>query len=221
MTRPSLPLLLLLATVAARPAQAREAREPGVSLGLRAGYAIPIGTFYDAPRPEYLINLYSGLLPVWVDAAYQFRSGLFVGAHAQYAQVQVHGPCPEELECGGRNVRLGVDVGWRFTTSTRWEPWLALGSGYEWSSFRLATEVGSSEQDYRGIEWLGLQVGVDYGLLDGFRLGPFAALTLGEYTHREVTLILDGTLVGTGSEALPRRSAHHWFFLGVRGHLDL
>jgi hypothetical protein len=211
-----LPLVLLLLALAPRPGRAEEAPTSGVSLGLRTGYALPFGTFSGEPEADYLYDLYSGLFPLWVDVAYRWPSGLFVGAHAQYAFVQVRGRCPEELKCGGGNVRLGVDVGWRFRASTRWEPWLALGTGYEWTDYTLAAEGGSLEAAYRGPELLSLQAGGDYRVLDGVRVGPFATLTVGQYTHLDVRV-----LESTGSEVLPRRSPHFWFFFGVRGQLSL
>lgn len=212
-------LLLVFTLLAAAPALAEEApRTAGVSLGLRTGYGLPFGKFSGAPDSDTLFDVYSGLLPLWADVAYRWPSGFFVGAHVQYALVQVRGHCPEEIQCGGSDMRLGVDVGWRFQPSAnlRWEPWLALGTGYERTAYTLASAEGSLEQTYAGWDIANLQAGADYPLSKALRVGPFATLTVGRYDTLDVRV-----LNHTGSESLPRRAAHFWFFAGARVQLGL
>ena len=220
MTRATL-LLPLLLVPALGPAHAEG---PGLSLGLRTGYGIPFGSFRGTPDPDRMGEVYSGLLPFGVDAALRFRSGFFVGAHGQYALALLRDPeCPAELSCGGSNLRLGLDVGWRFGTRFNWHPWVALGAEYEWTHYEYAIDsgAGSVRMRYRGLDFLHVQAGGDYTLSEHFRMGPFAALSVGEYSHLDVRVRRsDARHDITADEAVPRGAAHLWFSFGVRGQFD-
>lgn len=221
MTR-ALLLLFLLLVPALGPAHAEG---PGLSLGLRTGYGIPFGTFRGTPDPDRTDEVYSGLLPLGVDAALRFRSGFFVGGHAQYAFALLRDPgCFPELSCGGGNLRLGLDVGWRFGSRFNWSPWFALGAEYEWTDYAYAIDGGtrSVRMRYRGFNFLHAQAGVEHPLFDSaLRVGPFVALSVGEYSHLDVTVRRGGNLRDiTASEGVPREAAHLWFTFGLRGQLD-
>jgi hypothetical protein len=75
---------------------------------------------------------------------------------------------------------------------------------------------------YRGFNFLHAQAGVEHPLFDSaLRVGPFVALSVGEYSHLDVTVRRGGNLRDiTASEAVPREAAHLWFTFGLRGQLD-
>jgi hypothetical protein len=223
LVRSSTLLCCLLASAVALPASAVEAHAPSVQLGFRAGYGLPFGFFSDEPTSDSLYSIYSGLFPLWFEGGYRFGSGLYVGLHAQYAFAQIRGSCPEDVSCSGRNLRLGADVGYHFRRTAEWEPWLVLGTGLEWSSYRVGTEGGQAESRYFGFEFLNLQAGAGYRVAGNVRLGPFAMFSVGQFTRNEVTLttFLPERVESTGRDDLPRPAPHFWLVIGARGDFQL
>jgi len=67
------------------------------------------------------------------------------------------------------------------------------------------------ELSLSGFEFLNLQGGLDWKIGGKFSLGPFAMLSIGQYSNAEID----------GDEAEIDEAVHQWFQLGVRGRFDL
>src|SRR5204863_609873 len=72
-------LLAALALVATgASAETSEASQRGLSLGLRTGWAFPMGALEKADRQS---SNFSGMLPVWFDAGYRWSEQFYAGGY--------------------------------------------------------------------------------------------------------------------------------------------
>jgi hypothetical protein len=204
------------------PEPAPTAADHGFSLGARVGWAFPIGSI---SAGDTLSSNFSGMLPVVVDAGYRVGRQVYLGGSFQWAAVFVSSDvCPRNLTCSGNDLKVGVNVLWHFKSlmngggwAGRFDPWVGLGIGYEWTITHLETLAGDkASETNHGIEYANLQLGTDYEVSGALRVGPFSSLSIAEYLwqrHNEAT--------GSTSFTLPDRTLHFWLTVGIRGQYDL
>jgi outer membrane protein W len=208
-----LPALLLTFLLAAR-ADALEPEqlpsERGLYVGIRAGYAFPLGRFDNGPERTYLSQVYSSAVPLQVDLGYRITPHVRAGLYAMYAPVQMSSFCPGA--CSAKSLRLGVSGEFHLLPSNRTDPWAGLGVGYERSSFK----VGDVEARYSGLEWMVLQAGADYRVGPKLTLGPTFTWTFANYSTLRARV---GS--GTGEESIRQRALHSWMMFGARAQLSL
>jgi len=72
-------------------AGASHADETGVEIGVRTGYAIPLG---NAAGDADLDQLYSGIIPLWFDLGYRLTPNVMIGGYFQYG----FGLVPDQFE---------------------------------------------------------------------------------------------------------------------------
>jgi hypothetical protein len=193
------------------------APERGISVGLRAGYAFPMGLW--AKGDDLSANV-RGMVPIWVDAGYRLSREFYVGAFGAWGFGSVADQlCPAPLSCSATDWRLGLDAHLhlagllRLAVPIDW--WVGLGAGYESTTLHIEAQgVQGSETD-RGFEFGNLQLGADYTGFGAARVGGFFTLTLAQYSSRSLE---DG--LGT-RDYTPERALHLWLMLGVRGQYDL
>ena len=214
----------LLASALAAPsafADATGAAPLGISLGLRSGWAFPMGAL---EKGDSQSSNFTGMLPVWFDAGYRWSDQIYTGAYFQWAPLFVSDDvCTKNLRCSGDDLRFGINVHWHFKRLIQngdwggpFDPWIGLGTGYESALVHLETLLGAkSQQTHHGFEFANLQVGGDY-LGGPLHVGAFMSLSLAEYTR-----LANTTPIGTQSFAVSDPAVHLWFFLGVRGQYDL
>jgi hypothetical protein len=232
--------LSLLALLCAAPAlRAETAERPArrFELGLRSGFGLPFGRYADVRQignfRDSNVNALSddthGAIPLWLDVGYRLTPALVLGVYALYGVVlpkagavgdPLGGGCPEGLDCTGGGVRFGVQAQYHFSPAAFVDPWLGLGVGYEWITSHVEGQVIGLPIDVRtehsGPELLHLQGGVDLRTSAALAFGPFAALSLMQYTS------CSAELDGRDSDCrLPDLAWHGWFVLGVRGTLGL
>jgi hypothetical protein len=197
---------LALAPLAASPAPT------GPEFGLRAGYTVPFGNIVGdgAGGATPLKDLFTGGIPIWADAGYRFTPAFYGGVFGSYAFLFAHN-CDPTADCSGHDIRLGLDLLFHLAPSAPLDPWVGLGVGYEW--LLLSVTSGRQRQDLtlRGIEFLDLQLGADFAVSPGLRIGPFAAFSLGRYSDESTSGVL-----GSGAGEVADKKVHEWLLVGLR-----
>jgi outer membrane protein len=165
--------------------------------------------------------------PFWIDVGYRLSPSTTVGAYAQLGFGGNGDACAGE--CDWTDLRLGAQAQWRLAAGSGVSPWLGVGLGYEWLSFRTLVRVPVPEPapddpefiPVRTAELLGgpellLQGGLDFEVEDSFSVGPYASATLGQY-------LSDGLKcdpAGLGCPVAPAIDGsgfHAWLGIGLRG----
>lgn len=204
-------------------------RRTGFTAGLRLGVGLPLGKAGEdilTGAERDLSDLTSWRAPVWVDVGYSPTSALTIGV---YAQIGVGGngdACT--ADCDWSDVRVGAEAELRFAPGAAVNPWLGVGLGYEWLSYRVLasmdvtnemgevdTVTGRATERFAGPELL-LHGGVDFQVDDALRMGPYASATLSQYVTDSFSCQPstplcpeDGSLDGPGF--------HSWIGVGLRG----
>jgi hypothetical protein len=201
--------LVVAASVAFAPsAQAQFA------LDLKLGYALPVG---DATLNNPLSDGISGALPIGIDARYKFTPNLSAGVYFQYAPAFVKN-CDPGTSCSASGVRLGIEAVYAFMPDAGFNPWVSLGTGWEWATFKQSAGGLDGSATLDGWEYFNIQVGGDFALSKMFSVGPYVGFSGGTYTT------LSNSSGGTNaSVSIPsaNRAFHGWFQFGVKGTVNL
>ena len=194
----------------AGPAAAETMKPSGLTLGARLSLALPAGTTagtvgggYD---PQY--DTVTFAFPLWLEAGYRFARHYVIGGYGVFGLSTVPNTCPTAI-C--YDLRFGVDAQYH-GRGVKTDPWVGVGFGYE------ILHAGSSNATmaWRGWELLSLQGGIDWHVAKAFDLGPFMAVSFGEYTSlREISRGVDT------STSISNKALHEWLELGMRGEYDL
>jgi hypothetical protein len=148
--------------------------ETGYALGVRVGFALPLGDITSALL---------GAMPLWIDAGRRFSKALVLGV---YGYVGVAFP----IIGAGYGVGAGAEGQYKLSAPIfGLDPWVGANFGYDMASISaMSTNISMSGPSG------GLQAGLDYK--QGF--GPFAAFTVGSYSgeggvHEWITVGMRGT----------------------------
>ncbi|HYG68836.1 MAG TPA: hypothetical protein VD838_14305 [Anaeromyxobacteraceae bacterium] len=189
------------------------AGDGGVEVGVRTGYAVPIG---DADGSTPLRDLVDGAIPFQLGVAWRLTDEFRVGGYGQYAYGFAGSAFDRVESASGMQLRLGLEVEW-MAPPTRWRPWASVSAGWEWlgMSGDLVAQDGERvelEVDVNGPE-AALAGGVLFAADSRLAVGPFLSLGLGRYENASGEL---------GGQDLPdlvgqEKSVHGWLQLGVRG----
>jgi len=211
-------LLTLLLFPAAAGAQ--------LSVGLRAGYAIPSG---DLQQDLKLSDQLKSSFPIQLDLLYRVAPRTAAGLYASFGLGQIASALKErsELLVGpgasyrAATWRIGVEATQSFLEGPI-VPWVGIGSGIEIGTYKVENGGATIKGSTRGWEWINLQAGGDYLVSPRFAAGIYVAWSIGQFTYQggEVsgTGFLDGsTGGGLGADA----ATHQWLGFGVRGRFDL
>jgi hypothetical protein len=204
----------LLAQTAPTPTKAPAAS--WLSVSLRTGYAMPMGWLRAGEpirdTPANVEDMHTGMVPLWLDAQVWVARTLSVGPSVQAGWTYLRGGCPEGLSCSGRVLRLGVGAEWHPLRGDELDPWLGLGTGYEWASQEFSLGEDRFAFGFRGLELANLQGGADWRMgKSPFQLGLFSTLTFGRYG--QVNVEANGR---KGEESIRDRATHAWLFVGAR-----
>ena len=208
----------------------------GIELGLRTGYALPLGdasggrtlttstgttTTTTTTTGSSLSDGVSGQIPLWVDVGYRFTPNFYVGGFFQYGFAFI--PNNAETGCGqggvscsGHDVMFGVNAHYHVMPDAPFDPWIGLGFGYETLTFNLSQAGQSADVSASGWQFVNFQVGGDYHVTPSFGVGPFVALSLGQYSSVSVS--------GGGSSTsndIANKAMHEWLTFGLRGAYDI
>lgn len=216
-------------TVTSSSSESPAPSQLGFETGLRLGVGVPVGKGgRSLDGAERNLNDFAPWrAPFWIDVGYRFSQVTTVGA---YGQVGVGGggdACAGE--CDWADLRIGAQAQWRFAPSASVNPWLGVGLGYEWISFRTLlriplTDPGPEDPDsvaIRTAELLSgpellLQGGLDFRVEDSFSVGPYASATVGQYVGDRIKC--DPDFPGCPEAAsLDGSGFHSWLGVGLRG----
>lgn len=189
-------------------------------LGLRVGYALPLGLIAKSAgenkNEEFaLSDVVSGQIPIWLDAGYLLTPRLMLGAYGAYGFGMVSGDiCQTRVSCSAHDIRFGIQGQYHFSPYESFNPWLGLGIGYEILTAHFENDVGTAQATYRGFEFATLQAGVDFRAAESVGIGPFVNLSFGEYTTA-------GTSQDDKTYNIDKKALHEWLTFGVRGAFRL
>lgn len=198
-------LLSAAVLLSSAPAFAHAAPDPerGLSLGGRIGFAIPAG---DIVSGSALNEDISGAIPLQLDLVYRISRNVGIGGYVSYA-FGITKNCPSGVSCSASSTRLGVQGIYLFDASPTTRPWVGLGLGYEWLEMKVGTGGFTASVKPAGFEFLNLQGGVDFLVSPRFWLGPYALVTIAQYSD-----------LPTGVTA--SKSTHEWIVLGAKASFD-
>lgn len=193
-------------------AHADEALHSGLELGLRTGYALPLG---DALKDIKMKDGVSGKIPLQLDIGYRVMPQLYVGAFFEYGIMlqssRIKDFCDAaKLDCSASTLRFGANVQYHFLTQGTILPWAGVGAGYE----IFSGKTGDLKSSYSGLEFLNVQLGGDFLATSSLRIGPVVGFSLGQFSSRKF---------GNESNDIPDegKAFHQWLTLGIRGAYGL
>jgi hypothetical protein len=181
----------------------------GIEVGLRAGYAIPLGS---EAQNSNLNNVFSGVIPLWADAGYRLASpNLLLGAYFQYGFGLLGGEaanqCKNGVSCSASVLMYGAQVHYHLLPGGIFDPWIGAGVGLENVHLSVSQGGQSTSSSLTGFDFAILQAGGDYRGV----VGPFVMFGIGEYTN---------VSAAGQSASIPNQALHEWFTIGVRGVYD-
>jgi len=222
--------VLLLGTGGAR-AEGRGASTGGFEVAFRSGVLVPLGdataVYVDPDGDVYgeeLSGLFGVQFPLWLDLGYRFDQ-VFVGAYGQYAfglagRYLCWSP---QSSCSTNAIRVGFELQWHPfdwpADQVQVDPWLGVGFGYEWASWRISGTDPRSNT-FQGWDFLRLGFGVDFGIADKLALGPFVECSLGQFSKVDFAYAAGGCTYcvnpETGSYDIQRKALHFWLAFGLK-----
>ncbi|HEY8039520.1 MAG TPA: hypothetical protein VIF15_06990, partial [Polyangiaceae bacterium] len=133
---------------------AADATPTGVEVGLRTGYAIPLGQIQGLPPnapagapTADLSKVFSGVIPIWVDAGYRLNPNIYIGAFFQYgiglvntANDATPGCAQSGVSCSASDMMFGIDAHYHLMPDQTIDPWVGLGVGYEIASLSASAQ---------------------------------------------------------------------------------
>jgi len=181
----------------------------GVRFAVRSGYALPIGSAFQASGS--LSDTVSGYVPIRLDVGYRFRDHFYAGAVGQLAQI-IPNQCPSGASCGGTDTRISFMLAAHLFPHRRLDPWLGVGMGFETYGVTRSIEGSKTTINAKGLELCNADLGIDYHPYRGLRVGPVLSTSIGQFTELSVNGV-------TTKDFQPQ--LHAWVLLGVRGAYDL
>jgi opacity protein-like surface antigen len=218
-----------------KPAEPPSSARLGFQGGVRIAYTDGIGIVYHGVK---LSDASSGALPLIVDLGWRLLPQLYVGVYGQYAPVFLKHyalTCPDGLSCSAQDWRVGLEGDFHFMPSSRLDPYVGLGFGYEVLHTTLHGNqiVQQSDGTFvaavlderivdRGWEFASLTAGVDWRFNDIFGAGLFVVGTIGEYDVQTGTATATtATQQETGVLPPLEKVVHGLVFVGARGTFNL
>ena len=188
------------------------------ALDLKVGYAIPTGNVVSSGTvSQSMSDTWSGSLPLGVDGRYRFTPNLSAGIYFQWNPAFVASNFCNGIDvgvtCTGSDMRLGLEVMYGFNP-TGMNPWVSLGTGWQWTNISASLNGQSGGATYSGWEYFNVQVGVDFPLSKLFAIGPYVGYFGGTYTSVNAT---GNATVTDTSIPSSLRSFHGWFQFGAKG----
>jgi hypothetical protein len=217
---------LVAAVVTTGSAARADATPTGVEVGLRTGYALPLGSSVGGPGDNSLSNTFSGVLPIWVDAGYRLNPNLMIGAYFQYGIAFINnskagagqaGCSANGVSCSGSDMMFGVQAHYHFMPDATFDPWAGIGVGYEIANFNISEAGTSGNASFSGFQFVNIQAGGDYKAMPNLGIGPFVMFSLGQYG----SCSYGGAFGSLGNCTIQQTAMHEWLTFGVRGAYDI
>ena len=220
----------MVCLASAASAQTPAGKPDGLALGLRLGYALPMGKVAE-PTPSAmntsasggdLSDAVTGMIPIWIDAGYRVNPNLFIGGFFQYGFGIVNkDKNPGCGSCSAHDIAFGADVHYHILPAASFDPWVGAGIGYEIFGFSASTTapiIGNVDvsTSFSGLQFLTLQAGGDFKVTPDFAVDPFVNFALGQYSSQSATL---NGMEGSGD--IQSKALHEWLTIGARGQFNL
>ena len=210
-------LVAVVAALAlAQPAEAQ------VALDLKLGYALPTGDVLEFGGSDFygpMSNIWSGAIPIEVAGRYRFSPRFSAGVYFQYNPAMIASRlCANGMSCSGHDMRVGVEAVYGFLPEGFLNPWVSVGTGWQWTHFSIATAADSAAFTYSGWEFFNVQAGLDFNLSRMFAVGPYVGYFGGTYSS--ISSDQNGV---TASSSIPSefRAFHGWIQFGAKGTVNL
>lgn len=195
----------------------------GISLSVRAGFAIPRGDAFATTSGATKLNSeFASRLSFRGDFGVLLWRRLVIGGYLAVAGSwpREHGSGPAGQMCQAPGVdrcmtepgfQAGVQALAKLMVDQAVEPWVGLGTGYEYVSYTSVTSTGREikTHSYAGWDLLSVQAGADWRLFQIFKVGPYASVSIGRYDRIDVPGV-----------TIERHAIHEWVELGVRGTFE-
>ena len=216
--------LAVSSTLIASNAFAEEASSgTGVQVGLRLGYALPMG---ESVKDSKMSDGLKSAIPIQVDVGYRVIPALVIGGFFSYAPLQLKDGdqgCPSGADCSNSQLRFGVQAHYHLMPTEKFDPWLGAGIGYELVNSKATKGSVESSFSYGGFEFLNLQAGADYKVMPKLGIGPYLSFALGQYSKSSAKLSGTGVADYDRSADIDsdKKAMHQWLTISVRGAFDL
>jgi len=214
--------------------------DSGLALGLRVGYAIPMGKAGAIPSQtgatntskDGLSDTITGMVPLWFDVGYRLNPSLYLGAFFQYGFAFVKedngNGCGQGFSCSAHDISFGANLHYHILPDATFDPWVGAGFGYE---FLTASSSGSASlgaqtltfdgsTTLKGFQFLVLEAGGDFKATPALAVGPFVNFALGKYTTYSSSVTVNTTSQDRSGD-VQDSGLHEWLTFGLRGQYNL
>jgi hypothetical protein len=195
----------------------------GIELGARTGYVLPMGQA-DGASGDDLSNIFSGQIPIWIDAGYRASPHLYAGAFFQYGvafladKTSNAAMCNQGgVSCSGNDILLGANLHYHVMPQEGFDPWIGVGVGYEWLNINASLGSASAAVQTKGWQFVDFQLGGDIKVSPDFGIGPFVMLSLGQFD----SVSSSNSSGHDASSDITNQALHEWLTIGVRGAYDI
>jgi hypothetical protein len=191
--------------------KARADGPTGLELGIRTGYALPLGRTTGLANDEFS-DTTSGVVPIWFDAGWRFNEHMVVGAYLQYGS----GHSDTTADCGtgtcpATDILFGGQFHYHLFPERLVDPWFGIGAGYEILNF--TTEGGGNQEfSFGGFDFFNVQAGADFKITRNLGIGPFVVFTSGQFSSFSSS---------NCSELNAPAALHEWLTFGIRFAYDI
>ena len=199
---------------AARVAQAPIPPTMGLFLSLGLGVGIVSGRLdsRNLDSSETLDQL-SKAFPFTMGVGYRFSPRWSGDVNLSYAPLSFVTSSYDSDSA--KDFHLGAALRWHSLSRGTLHPWVSLGLGVEWLSFRRDTDTDVEAKGYD----LDLQIGSDIRVSRLWTLGPYASVRAGMYEHLALHPHWRGGSPSEVDLSSSDMALHEWFTIGVRGTL--
>jgi outer membrane protein W len=202
-----------------------DATPTGIEVGLRSGYALPLGNSTGAPSGQTAPNLsdsISGMVPIWLDAGYRLNPNMMIGAYFQYGIAFVNTGKVQACNTGGvscsaNDLMFGAQFHYHFLPDQTIDPWAGIGVGYEILNASESAGGQSASTSLSGFQFVNVQVGGDYKIMPNLGVGPFVMFSLGEFSNCSIS----APGGASPSCTINNTALHEWLTFGIRGAYDI
>ena len=204
-----------------------EVPESGVSFGVRAGYALPMGSVAKDQLlggANDLSKQASGMIPLGVDLGYRLDPNWYIGAAFTFGFVSTSGDICNRLAPGipgcsssGTSIRIGPTIKYTFSPQAKLAPWVGVGAAYEVLNTSVTVANQSGDSTIKGWEYFNAQLGADYRVMPQATVGPMIGFSVGQYNSYSASRSNGFSQSGDFNQT----ALHHWVFIGLQGRYDL
>jgi hypothetical protein len=196
----------------------------GFQMALRTGAQFPVGDATGAPSDGFS-RRYAWQWPVAIDLGAKLMPELFVGAYFGFgvgstgSDTRLEAECDDdddnlenEISCNAASLKLGLEGQFSFAPSSRTNPWIGYGFGYENASAWISDTENGYDETVRmnGFTYAEISFGLDLRHRIGF--GPYVSAAIGGFTR--TTTEVGGKTVYEGT--IDDQALHAWINLGFR-----